>query len=47
MRLRRRVLQGLLLAMALVGLAACGQKGPLYLPHPSHPPQQTAPPQGG
>lgn len=38
----------LLLPALLVGLlAACGQKGPLYLPVPANPPVQNAPADAG
>ncbi len=32
------------LCSAAIGLAACGQKGPLYLPDPNAPPAKKAPP---
>lgn len=32
-----------LAALALAGLSGCGQKGPLYLPHPQQQPSQGQP----
>jgi predicted small lipoprotein YifL len=42
---RRRVAPGLLAAILAGSLliAACGQRGPLYLPQPPEPPRQPAP----
>jgi predicted small lipoprotein YifL len=41
-----RRLISLLLLLSLFGLiGACGKKGPLYLPDPSTPPQQSKPAQ--
>jgi|GEM_PF-665167 len=33
----------LLIISSLIGLAACGNKGPLYLPEPAAQPQNTVP----
>ncbi|HYW05186.1 MAG TPA: lipoprotein [Gammaproteobacteria bacterium] len=48
MRGLRNLLRGAVLAaLALGGLCGCGQKGPLYLPHPQQQPsQQPSPGQG-
>lgn len=40
----RPLLLALTLITAMAGLAACGNKGPLYLPAPQAEPQTTPPP---
>ena len=36
----RRIRYALLLTLAAAALAACGQKGPLYLPDPAEPSEE-------